>query len=101
MTLDYNFIKEILEKIENGDETIKTIWHRDFKGSAEKKQEYKRLRYHYKFLFDNQLVKGKVDELLHENRDGGNDEMIQISFSYSCLTLKGREFLKDIQDKKN
>ncbi len=99
MKLDYDLIKEILEKIESGDgASIKTIWHKDFKDSDERKQEYLRLRYHYKILFDNKLADGEVYELPHKNYDGGGDDMILINFSYKALTLKGHETLEAMQN---
>ena len=99
MTLEWDLIKEILEEIESGDgASIKTIWHKDFKSNDEKKQEYLRLRYHYKILFDNGLADGKVYEKTHKNYDGGDDDMILINFSYTALTLKGHQTLEAMRN---
>ncbi len=83
MTLEWDLIKETLEKIkENSND--------------------KRLKNHCKILFDNGLIDSKVNEKFHEDADGDNDhEMIPINLSYKGLTPTGQEFLKGIQDKKN
>lgn len=90
MKLNYDLIKDILETVEENSDGVSrtTTTASSFKTHNEGVQEYLRLNYHYKILFDIGLV---VGDSFEENTISHG--MIPVSFYYTGLTFEGHKTL--------
>lgn len=94
MKLDYDLIKDILEKIESGDGfTPHVISANSYKDDETKfKEEYLKLAYHYKLLISEGLIDAKI---LDAHFLGAP---IPIEIRCTSLTMQGHKVLEGIRN---
>ena len=96
MKLEWDLIREILEYVEeNGDgvePNTTRLKESDFIEKNEKYQKHLRLWYHYKILFDTDLVYGEVTEMVRYHGTA------PVSFSYTGLTFEGHQTLEAMRN---
>lgn len=94
MKLDFDLIKEILEKVEAGDGFSRnSILKSEYSDGEEAWQEYMKLAYHYRLLIDDmRLVNGNI--LTMPFRGG----QIPCDISYTGLTAEGHSVLEAMRN---
>lgn len=94
MKLDFDLVKEILEKVENGDGFSRhSIPMSQYKENDETWQEYMKLAYHYRLLIDDmRLINGNLLTMPYQ---GGQ---IPCDISYTGLTAEGHKVLEAMRN---
>lgn len=94
MKLDYDLIKQILERIETDTDGVSrhTILKSEYEGDEEQWTEFKALAYHYKILINNGFVDGEVLEIVIQGH------RVPTNIDFFALTLDGHKLLDSMRN---